>query len=159
MKSTLSLNDYLKMPWHYCTEPTEWEGESGFWVSVAELPSCSTFARSLEEGLSTIAKLLKEYLQVAIDSQAEVSLPKPNSFDENIGGKLLLRIPKSLHIGIKNAAKQENVSINKFAVYALTQAVTQSTKPKFDTQHIISEHLAKYYVEKDNSKQKRSRKK
>ncbi len=62
------IDCYLNLPWHYSTESSTWEGEKGYWVSVAELPECSTFAPTLEEGLKMIPNLLREYLKIAIVS-------------------------------------------------------------------------------------------
>ncbi len=66
------IDHYMSMPWHYCTEASEWEGEKGYWVSVAELPDCSTFAVRLEDGLAAIPDLLREYLKVAISTNTPI---------------------------------------------------------------------------------------
>ena len=128
--SKLSTSSYLSMPWHYCSEASEWEGAKGFWVWVAELPDCSTFATSLENGLAQLPALLDQYLRVAIASKAKIPLPEvPRRGSSQFAGRLLLRVPASLHMGIKTAAKQERVSINQFALKVLTEAVTKSTAP------------------------------
>jgi len=123
-----TVEQYLQLPWHYCTEASEWEGEKGYWVSVAELPDCSTFTNRLEDGLVLMPRLLKEYLAVALKSSAKI--PLPDQAQESIlAGKLLLRLPASLHLGIKNAAKREGTSINQFAMKALAEAVIRVAKP------------------------------
>jgi len=129
MNKQLTVEDYMQMPWHYHTEATEWEGDKGFWVAIAELPDCSTFARSIEDGLAMLPQLLRQYLQVAIKSKAQIPAPKTNVIERDLSGKLLIRIPLSLHMGIKNAAKREHVSINQFALKALTEAVTKAVQP------------------------------
>ena len=123
-----TVDQYLQLPWHYCTEASKWEGEDGYWVSVAELPDCSAFASSLEKGLVLIPRLLREYLTVALKSKATIPLPE-QAQETLLAGKLLLRLPASLHLGIKNAAKREGTSINQFALKALTEAVIHVAKP------------------------------
>jgi predicted RNase H-like HicB family nuclease len=127
-KLELAIEEYLNMPWHYCTEASIWEGQKGYWISVAELPDCSTFSTTIEEGLSIMPLLLREYIKAALIAKSILPLPKAAK-DNNLSGKLLLRLPPSLHLGIKNAAKLENLSINQFALKALTEAVTKNAHP------------------------------
>ncbi len=130
-KKNIEVDYYLNLPWHYSTEASNWEGEKGYWVAVAEIPECSTFAPTLEEGLQIIPNLLREYLKVAIVSGAQIPMPNDRSEldNEKPVDKILLRIPFSLHLGVKNAAKKEKTSINQFALKALTEAVTKVSRP------------------------------
>jgi len=124
------LNEYLEMPWHYSVAPSQWEGQNGYCAWVSELPDCSTFALTPAEALSMVAQLLPEYLKIALESQAVI--PAPESRDaqsEDFGGTIVLRVPKSLHMGLKNAAKAEQTSLNQFALYALTRMVYQTNLP------------------------------
>src|SRR5207253_318380 len=73
-------------------------------------------------------------LQAALASN--VNVPTPDSRDpeaDEAGGTIVLRIPKSLHIGLKHAAQAEKTSLNQFALYALTKMVCQTTTPAADT--------------------------
>lgn len=125
------LKEYLNLPWHYSVEASEWEGENVFWVWVFELPDCSTFDKSRVKALETVANLLPEYLEVALDSNSVIPIPEARSTESgDVGGTIVLRIPKSLHLGIKQAAKAENTSLNQFALFALTKAVYQTNFPK-----------------------------
>ncbi len=138
-KRQMTINDYMSLPWHYSTEASEWEGEKGYWISVAELPDCSTFASKIEEGLARMPSLLREYLKASLASQANIPMPE-RSEDLSLAGNLSLRIPISLHMGVKNAAKLQKTSINQFAVKALTEAVTRTAKPfaSVDEESIIT---------------------
>lgn len=118
------------MPWHFCVEPSEWEGEKGYWAWVSELPNCSTFGRSQAEALSAVARLLPTYIKTAIRSNAVIPTPTNREAEaDKVGGKIVLRLPKSLHLGLKQAADKENTSLNQFALYALTKVVCQTTAP------------------------------
>ncbi|MDD4170208.1 MAG: toxin-antitoxin system HicB family antitoxin, partial [Desulfotomaculaceae bacterium] len=43
-------------------------------------------------------------------------------------GQLRIRIPKSLHRSLSERAKEENVSLNQFIVYQLSQGVSLNKK-------------------------------
>lgn len=130
MKTQSELDQYLNLAWHYSVAPSDWEGQNGYWAWVSELPNCSTFAPTPAEALSAVAQLLPAYLKAALESRATVPLPESRDIDANeAGGTIVLRVPKSLHLGLKNAAKAEKTSLNQFALYALTKMVCQTTMP------------------------------
>ncbi len=125
------VQEYLNLPWHYSVEASDWEGEKGYWAWVSELPDCSTFDKSRVKALEAVANLLPEYLLAALESNANIPIPESGSVDAaDLGGTIVLRIPKSLHLGIKQAAKAENTSLNQFALFALTKMVYQTNLPK-----------------------------
>ncbi len=130
MSRKTDLDEYLSMSWHFSIQPSEWEGERGYWAWVSELPNCSTFGSTQSEALSAVVQLLPAYLKAAIESNA--SLPAPERREQeadDVGGTIVLRLPKSLHLGLKHAARTENTSLNQFALYALTKMVYQTTRP------------------------------
>jgi antitoxin HicB len=130
MSNKIDLEEYLAMSWHYSVEPSAWEGEKGYWAWVSELPNCSTFASTQSKALSTVAELLPLYLKAALASGATVPTPESRDPDaDQAGGTIVLRIPKSLHMGLKRAAQTEHTSLNQFALYALTKVVCQTTFP------------------------------
>lgn len=130
MKTQTELDHYLNLAWHYSVAPSNWEGQKGYWAWVSELPNCSTFAPTPAEALSAVAQLLPAYLKALLESKATVPLPDSRDIDASeAGGTIVLRIPKSLHLGLKNAAKAEKTSLNQFALYALTKMVCQTTVP------------------------------
>jgi predicted RNase H-like HicB family nuclease len=128
--SKSNLDKYLDMSWHFSATPSEWEGQKGYWAWVSELPDCSTFAPTQSEALSIVAELLPVYLTAALESHADIPVPEGRDPDaDSAGGTIVLRIPKSLHIGLKHAAAAEKTSLNQFALYALTKVVYQTTAP------------------------------
>jgi antitoxin HicB len=135
----LNLEKYLAMSWHFSVVPSEWENEKGYWACVSELPNCSTFATSQAEALSTVAQLLPAYLEAAIESNADIPIPESrDSGADDVGGTIVLRLPKSLHIGLKNAAQAEKTSLNQFALYALTKMVYQTTSPLGAAKRVVT---------------------
>jgi hypothetical protein len=92
--------------------------------------------------IAAIPDLLREYLKVAISSNAAIPIPE-QAVEPSRTDKILVRIPASLHIGVKNAAKRERTSVNQFAVKALTEAVTRIARPKLDATFAGSKARAK----------------
>lgn len=130
MRKNMNLDQYLSMSWHFSIKPSEWEGEKGYWAWVSELPNCSTFGATQSEALSTVAQLLPAYLKAAIESNSSIPTPEGRELEaDEVGGTIVLRLPKSLHLGLKHAAQTENTSLNQFALYALTKMVYQTTMP------------------------------
>jgi predicted RNase H-like HicB family nuclease len=131
-KNKNKVSEYLAMSWHFSASASEWEGEKGYWAWVSELPNCSTFASTQSQALSTVAEMLPTYLNAAIESNAIIPVPEGRDPEaDDAGGTIVLRVPKSLHIGLKYAAQAENTSLNQFALYALTKAVYQTTAPTY----------------------------
>jgi antitoxin HicB len=158
MSENSLLEDYLALPWHYSVAPSVWEGEAGYWACVCELPDCSTFAPTQEEALLAVAQSLPAYLAAALESKAEIPTPeKLGSAVDDLGGTIVLRLPKSLHLGLKNAALKENTSVNQFALYALTKAVCLANSPRYsagvnETSKLISKSAPK--IAKSSQKKK-----
>lgn len=57
----------------------------------------------------------------AIDDGTTVSLDAFKKELEEYSGKLVLRIPRSLHKQLKEMAQVEGVSLNQYMIYKLTQ--------------------------------------
>lgn len=131
MGKKTTLSEYLRMSWHFAVEPSEWEGEQGYWAWVSELPNCSTFGSTQSEALSAVANMLPAYLKAAMKSKVAIPNPESRAADADaVGGTIVLRLPKSLHLGLKQAAQKENTSLNQFALYALTKCMCQTTAPE-----------------------------
>ena len=57
----------------------------------------------------------------AMDDGTRVSLAELKDSLEEYSGKLVLRIPRSLHKELKAAAKVEGVSLNQYMLYKLSK--------------------------------------
>jgi len=53
-------------------------------------------------------------------------IPKPLKIDDNYSGKILLRMPKTLHAHLIAAAKVEGVSLNQYILYKLSSDSRQA---------------------------------
>lgn len=57
----------------------------------------------------------------AMDDGTTVSLDEVKRDLEDYSGKLVLRIPRSLHKALREAAKVEGVSLNQYMLYKLSR--------------------------------------
>ena len=91
------------------------------WVArVIELPGCLTQADSFEELEEMIADAIRSWIEVAIEDGIPVPEPRPV---EEFSGKFVVRVPKSLHRELVDAAQEDGVSLNTFVNVALGKAV------------------------------------
>ncbi|MFI5350909.1 MAG: toxin-antitoxin system HicB family antitoxin [Elusimicrobiota bacterium] len=97
--------------------------EDKCWVARApEIMGCGAHG-------DTAAEAMKE-LEVAIRVHLEIrrkqgwAIPKPASEQEN-GGRILLRLPKTLQRNLREDAAEEGVSVNQYAVYLISLARAQ----------------------------------
>ncbi len=59
------------------------------------------------------------FFEAAIEEKTLI--PKPLKHNEAYSGKVLLRMPKSLHANLSAAAKLEGVSLNQYILYKLAR--------------------------------------
>ncbi|MFZ3591755.1 toxin-antitoxin system HicB family antitoxin [Bacillus sp. DJP31] len=74
---------------------------------------------------STIEELVKELEEVKrdpIEIKLEFSdpIPEPNAMPS---GKMIIRMPRTLHWRLAGEAKQEGVSLNQYMIYKLSQSI------------------------------------
>ena len=102
------LDFYLSL--HYpVTIHTDPEG--GFVAEIEELPGCITQGETLEEVFEAIEDARQGWIQVAYENGQDISLPRGI---EEYSGKILIRIPKSLHRDLVHTARHEGVSLNQY---------------------------------------------
>ncbi len=121
-----TLDEYLALeyPFEVHVDP-----EGGYAVLFPDLPGCYTEADTLEELPAMVAAARKLWLRTAYDQGVDIPLP---SVPEECGGKILLRVPKSLHRRLLDQAAREGVSLNHYASSALARG---------DAQHAVEHRL------------------
>ena len=95
----------------------EFEGEPLFEARVKELPDVREFAGSAQEAYA----LAIDTIETAAAMFAETGRPFPLPVrpQDQYSGRVTLRLPKSLHRALANAAEDEGVSLNQHLVTAL----------------------------------------
>jgi predicted HicB family RNase H-like nuclease len=115
-----ALEQYLALPYHV-TLVRDGDGEDGPWVAqVEELAGCTSRAATAEQATSGIQQAMSDWISEALREGREVPEPKP--VDEH-SGRLLLRMPRTLHAELTRLAEREGISLNQFITDALASAV------------------------------------
>lgn len=110
-----SLEYYLDLPYKVVFHPAD---EGGFVAEIPELPGCVSQGETIEEAWDMINDARRVWLETAL----EENIPIPEPVPEKYSGRLIVRMPKSLHRHIAELAKRENVSLNQYIVYQLAKA-------------------------------------
>ncbi len=104
---------------HY-TYRVRWSAEDGGFVgTVAELPSLSWVAETLEGALSGILEIVTGVLE---DMAATGETPPAAIADRRDSGKFMVRVPPELHRHLAIEAAEQNVSLNRLATTRLVGA-------------------------------------
>ena len=113
------LNYYLSLP--YTIQITR-EDETTWFARVVELPGCMTEGDSPEEAADLIQDALSGWLEIALEDGR--SIPEPQA-TEAYSGRFVVRVPRTLHQQLVEAADQEGVSLNQYINVALAGRVTR----------------------------------
>jgi len=106
------LRAYLERPYRLEIRGTP---EEGYLATAPEMPGCMTAGETPEEALRMLRDAMEAWLEAAI--VAGDPIPEPD--EDRYSGRMLLRMPKSLHARLAEHAKREHVSINQLAVTLL----------------------------------------
>lgn len=114
------VEDYLAQPYHLMLVRDD-EDKGKPWVaSVEELPGCTSRGKSSEAALDGVEAAMAKWIALALQEGREI--PEPKSATSH-SGRLLLRMPKTLHAELTRASEREGVSLNQFITDSLAAAV------------------------------------
>lgn len=95
--------------------------ESGEWTATIEaLQGCNARGTSPDEALEHVAEAVAAWVEAAERDGKEI--PDPKSAP-SYSGRLLLRMPQTLHAELARAAERERVSLNQFITDVLSGAL------------------------------------
>jgi RNA polymerase sigma-B factor len=93
----------------------------GWSAQVEELPGCTAEGATAEAAAAGIEEAMRRWVKAAEAEGREI--PKPRSVASH-SGRLLVRMPQSLHAQLARIAEREEVSLNQFITGALAAAVS-----------------------------------
>lgn len=115
-----TVDDYRDLPYQLTLARDDEGGKAGWVARVEEIPGCTTRGRTPQEAVSKVTRLLTSWIAEAIEEGREV--PEPKS-PEGYSGRLLVRMPQTLHGELTRSAEREQVSLNQFITDILAGAV------------------------------------
>lgn len=101
-----TLEDYLALPYRLEIIPGE---QGGIVVGYPDLPGCFTQVQRLDDAIPMAREILEGWLEIALEDGQDIPLPAAPGHHS---GRVLLRIPKSLHRRLAETAAAEGVSLN-----------------------------------------------
>ena len=104
MTSSKDLSYYLSLP--YTIELIR-EDESTWFARVVELPGCITEGDSPQDVIEMIYDAMAGWIEVALEDGESIPEPRPA---EEYSGKFVVRVPKSLHRDLVEAAARRGES-------------------------------------------------
>ena len=118
-----SVEYYMNLPY---TIELQRDPEGGWFVQVKELPGCMSQGETPEEAIAMIRDAMRGWIEVSLEDGDPI--PEPRPLDE-YSGKFVVRVPRSLHRDLVDAAEREGVSLNQYINVALAQAVVGARAP------------------------------
>ncbi len=113
-----SLDYYLSLVYSVTLDP---DPDGGYVAHIKDLPGCFTQGETLEETMANIQEARELWIETAYEMGDLIPLPN-NTIEYS--GKLLLRMPKSLHRDLAQKAEVEAVSLNQYISSVLSRSVS-----------------------------------
>ena len=116
-----TIDEYLELPYRIAlVRDQDEDGNTGWVAEVEELPGCLAQGDTAEEAIEHVREAMSGWLSVAIEDGIEIPEPRAG---ESSSGRLLLRMPGSLHAELARLAEREGVSLNQMLVATLAGAI------------------------------------
>ena len=111
-----ALRRFVGLPYHISValEGSRWT------ASVDELPGCVGRGSNPEEAVRSVSGAMEAWIADALTTKRAIPTPRPES---KHSGRLLLRMPQTLHCELAQAAESREMSLNSFIASSLTRAV------------------------------------
>ena len=95
--------------------------EDGTWFArVFEFTGCMAEGATSEEAIENLEDAMTSWIEVHLEDGDPLPLPLTS---DQYSGKFLMRVPKTLHRELARRADFEGVSLNQYALAALSRCV------------------------------------
>lgn len=112
-----SLEFYLSRKYPITIYPDS-DPEVGYVVEIKDLPGCMTQGETVDEAMSNIEDARELWIKAVYEQGNDIPLP---STENQYSGRVLLRMPRSLHQQLVENAQREEVSFNQYVVSLLSE--------------------------------------
>lgn len=115
-----TLQEYLALeyPFTVIADP-----DGGYVAKFPDLPGCLTQFDKLEELPAMVEDARRLWIETEYEAGHDIPLP---SYPEEYSGKFNLRVPRTLHRSLAEAAEGQGVSLNQYVVSLLSRGDTQA---------------------------------
>jgi predicted RNase H-like HicB family nuclease len=99
----------------------------GFLAEAPELQGCVTAGETPAEAMEMLRDAMAAWLETAIERGIEIPVP---AADQDYSGRILMRVPKTLHRQLIEQAREQGVSLNQWLLTLLsTRSVVSGAAP------------------------------
>ncbi|MFB2833729.1 type II toxin-antitoxin system HicB family antitoxin [Floridanema evergladense] len=112
-----SLEFYLSLKYPITLYPDS-DPEVGYVIEIKDLPGCMTQGETVDEAMSNIEEARELWIEAVYEQGNDIPLP---STENQYSGRVLLRMPRSLHQQLVENAEREEVSFNQYVVSLLSE--------------------------------------
>jgi len=117
-----TVRDYLNQPYARILTPDEEYG--GYTAEILEFPGCITEGDTANEALENLEAAAEGWIEAALNARQRIPEPLDS---QGYGGRVALRLPRSLHRRAVQLAEREGTSLNQFLVAAIAESVGTSS--------------------------------
>lgn len=112
----MTPDDYMKLPYSRILIPDN----GSYFAEILEFPGCVAQGETPNEAFERLERVAVAWIQSVLDRDQEV--PSPH-MSQGYGGKIALRLPKSIHKRAAQLAQKDDTSLNQFLLSAIAARV------------------------------------
>ena len=128
-----TIAHYLDLPYSVAVKPDRDDDDSNWSAAVEELPGCAAHGSTPDEAVDRLRPAMRAWLAAALAEGREIPAPARQAAEptrpSRHSGRFLVRMPGSLHEQLVNAAKSEQLSLNRFVTNVLAASVSPAGSP------------------------------
>jgi antitoxin HicB len=103
------------------------EEDGSYRGEILEFPGCISVGDTAAEALTSLEEIAESWLLSAIENRRPI--PQPIDAPDGFSGKLMLRLPRTLHKKAAWTAERDGVSLNQFINACVAERVGVRTQP------------------------------
>ncbi len=121
---------------HIVTSLSEEEG-GGYLITFPDLPGCMSDGATQEETIENGRDAFSVWVSSRVDMGRKVPPPQwqPETAPENVSGKFIQRVPKTIHAKLVRRAKAEGVSLNSLVLTFIAEGLGKGEARDTKTAH------------------------
>lgn len=93
--------------------------DEGYLATAPELPGCFTAGETPEDAM----RMLRDAMATWLEATIAAGDPDPEPDEDRYRGRILLRLPRSLHARLAERAEREDVSINQLVATLIAEGL------------------------------------
>jgi predicted RNase H-like HicB family nuclease len=117
MSQSRSAEDYMKFPYSRILVPDD---NGGFAAEILEFPGCFAEGETADEAMKNLENAALSWIDATMEQGQDI--PEPFSV-QGYGGKIALRLPRTIHRKAAELAARDGTSLNQFLLSAISARI------------------------------------